>query len=379
MHANVFTDARLGRLAGQFVWLSVDTEKAENAGFLERFPVEAWPSLFVIEPKEERVVLRWLGSATVEQLEALLEDGARAARGGAEGAEALLARGDRLYGEGDKKGAAAAFTEALADAPADWPRRARTVESLLMALSGADEPETCARTALAELPRLPRSPSWANVAGLGLGCALEGPKTPAWKAEAVAPLEKRVEEALAPPPIPMAPDDVSGLYEVRASARQEAGDEAGARKVAETWLAYLEAEAAKAPSPEARAVFDSHRVTAALMLGQPERVLPALQESERALPEDYNPPARQAVVLLRMGRLDEALAASDRAVARAYGPRKVRILNDRGDILLARGDRSGARTSYAEALALGQSLPKPQQPRRELRRAEAKLKELGAP
>src|SRR5262245_10322895 len=129
MRANVFTDARLGRLAGRFVWLSVDTEKAENAGFLERFPVEAWPSLFVIEPQQEQVALRWLGSGTLEQLEALLEDGERAARGGAEGAEALLARGDRLYGEGDKKGASAALTEALAHAPEDWPRRARAVES----------------------------------------------------------------------------------------------------------------------------------------------------------------------------------------------------------------------------------------------------------
>ena len=77
MHAYVFTDAALARDAGRFVWLSVDTEKPENAAFLERYPVEAWPSLYVIDPKTGEVVLRWLGSLTVPQLQAFLDQVAR--------------------------------------------------------------------------------------------------------------------------------------------------------------------------------------------------------------------------------------------------------------------------------------------------------------
>ena len=51
-----------------------------------------------------------------------------------------------------------------------------------------------------------------------------------------------------------------------------------------------------------------------------------LQASERDLPDDYNPPARLATAYKAMRRWDEALAASDRALAKAYGPRKLGML-----------------------------------------------------
>jgi hypothetical protein len=67
MRAFVFTDRALARRAGQFVWLSIDTEKQGNASFLTKFPVEAWPSFYVLDPATERVSLRWVGGATVHQ------------------------------------------------------------------------------------------------------------------------------------------------------------------------------------------------------------------------------------------------------------------------------------------------------------------------
>lgn len=372
MQENVFTDPKLLPMASRFVFLSLDTEKPESAAFLEKFPQRVWPTLLVIEPQQERVALRWLGSVTIEQMLALLEDAERAIVGG-EGADALLARADRLYGDGDAAGAAAALEDALAQAPADWPRRSRAVESLLMARGfGAGDEEGCARAAVAELPKLPRSASWANVAGLGLGCAI-GVENPAFRAEITQMLERRVREALAPPRIAMAVDDRSGLYELLAEARHSAGDEAGTKAVAAEWLAYLETEAARAPTPAARAVYDSHRVSAALQLGQPERAVPALLQSEKDLPGDYNAPARLAIVYLAMGKLDEALAASDRALPLVYGPRKVRVLNDRGDILRKRGDEAAARATYEQARALAESLSPAQRPKRELERAIGRL------
>lgn len=376
MHANVFGDPRLDSDRTRFVWLSIDTEKETNAAFLERFPQQIWPTLLVIDPADEKAVLRWPGSATVEQLQALLDDGERAVRAdqarAAADADAQLARGDRLYAAGDAAGAAAALAQAIEHAPGDWPRRSRAVESLLLAQAfGGGDPQACATRALAELPRLPRSTSWANVASVGLYCALQAPASDAWRAQAVSPLEARAREALA---IDMAADDRSGLYENLASAREAAGDEAGVRAVAAEWLAFLEAEAARAPTPQARAIFDTHRMTAALLLGAPERVVPALEQSARDLPDDYNGPARLAVVLLRMGRLDDALAANGRALALVYGPRKVRVLNDRGDILRARGDEADARAAYEAAQALGAKLPASQLPRRELERSAAALR-----
>ena len=68
-----------------------------------------------------------------------------------------------------------------------------------------------------------------------------------------------------------------------------------------------------------------------------------LEASERDLPDDYNPPARLAAAYKAMKRYDDALAASDRALAKAYGPRKIGILQTRADIYTAQGDVPSAR------------------------------------
>src|SRR6266581_8778126 len=113
MRAFVFTDRALERHAGQFVWLSIDTEKARNAPFLTKYPVQAWPSFFILDSRQESVALRWVGGATVSQLEKLLADGRRAVRGQERGAEEALARADRLYGEGKNAAAAQAYRDVL--------------------------------------------------------------------------------------------------------------------------------------------------------------------------------------------------------------------------------------------------------------------------
>src|SRR5215510_3666609 len=125
MRAYVFSDAALAKHAGRFVWLSIDSDKAENAAFLARFPTEVSPTLLVIDASLERAVLSWPGSASAAQLEKLFDDGEAAAA-----AEAALARADRLSGARKFAAAAAAYRDALAAGGPTWPRRPRAVESL---------------------------------------------------------------------------------------------------------------------------------------------------------------------------------------------------------------------------------------------------------
>lgn len=376
MRTFVFTDKALARHAGRFVWLSIDTERPESAAFLEKFPVESWPTLFVVDPSTEKAALRWLGAATVPQLEALLDDGERAVRGSAEGLDAQLARADKLYGEGRPAEAVTALRELLASAPEGWARRPRAVESMLTALFEVGQMEACAQLAERELPRIPRSPSWANAAGWGLLCAVQSPKDAAWRAPAIAAFEAKVHEALAPPPIAMAADDHSGLYEILAMARDDAGDAEGKKRLAQEWAAFLDAEASRASTPEARAVFDAHRMSAYIALGTPERALPMLQAAERELPGDYNPPARLSVIYRQLKRYDEALAANDRALALVYGPRKIRVLIDRAETLAAKGDRESARTTLEQALAYAKSLSQAQVSPRVVANVQKRLDKL---
>src|SRR5678810_389533 len=134
MRANVFTDKALGRYAGQFVWLSLDVEKAENAPYKKKYAADALPMFFVLDPKTEKAALRWVGGATVPQLQKILADGAAAVKGTRGKVETALARADRFYGEGAYDRAAAAYREAIARAPPTSPRYGRSVESLLYSL-----------------------------------------------------------------------------------------------------------------------------------------------------------------------------------------------------------------------------------------------------
>ena len=58
MRAKVLTDPSLAEHAGRFVWLSINTEEAENAGFLEKYSVEGLPTFFIVDPAAEKPALK---------------------------------------------------------------------------------------------------------------------------------------------------------------------------------------------------------------------------------------------------------------------------------------------------------------------------------
>lgn len=376
MRAHVYPDAALAKHAGRFVWLAIDTEKERNAGFLEQFPVEAWPTLFIVDPATNAVALKWLGSATVAQLEKMLDDGARAVRPAAEAvslADALFGLGTRHAASRQPAEAAAQFRKALDAGGPSWPRRARAIESLVLSALEQGDLATCASAAVLEGPSTPRGPSFANTVATGLSCALAAAGED-WRAKAIAVLEPLNREAVALDSV--LADDRSSIYDQLVSCREEAKDADGAKKLAGEWLSFLEAEAARAKAPEARAAFDAHRVSAALKLGDAARAIPALEQTERELPSDYNAPARLALLFQAVGKYDEAVAASDRALAKVYGPRRLRLLENRSDLLKAKADKAGARKALEDALEFARTLPAVQRSDRQLKRLESRLKAL---
>ena len=357
MRAYVLTDRSLARHAGRFVWLAIDTEKAKNAPVRQRLKIAALPTFFILDPADEKVAIRWVGGATAPQLAHILDDGARAVAGRARGRDPLRARADSQYGEGEYAAAVPLYEQALAGAPLAWAERGRTVESLLVALSQSDQPERCATLALAELPRVRRTSSAGSVAGSGLDAAISMPADAPRRRGLLDSLEAATREIVADTTLAMAADDRSGAYIALLDARDDASDAAGKKRVAAEWAAFLEGQAARARTPDQRAVFDSHRLSAYLQLGQPERALPMLEASERDLPNDYNPPARLSVALKALKRWDEALAASDRALQKTYGPRTLLVLQNRADLYAARGDSASARGALEQALRTAESFP----------------------
>ncbi|MEA2488293.1 MAG: hypothetical protein QOH21_85, partial [Acidobacteriota bacterium] len=127
---------------------------------------------------------------------------------------------------------------------------------------------------------------------------------------------------------------------------------------------------------EQRAVFDPHRLSAYIEVGTPEKAIPMLEQSEREFPDDYNPPARLAYVYKAMKQWDQALAASDRALARVYGPRKLQVLTLRTDIFLGKGDKKAARETLQQAIEFAKALPAPQRSEQRIKMFEKRLAEI---
>jgi tetratricopeptide (TPR) repeat protein len=375
MRANVFTDARLVKLAGQFAWLDIDTEQPLNFAFVEKFPIEAWPTILVIDPASEQITLRWMGTATAAELEQLLLGAARTLRREATDAPgAALARGVALASARTYVEAAAAFREALAVGGLKWARRPEAADLLLQALSLVQDPVSCAAEARRLLPTLPPGSPAARVTAVGLGCAAELEAGP--RAEALAALEPAARSALAFPGV--LADDRSGLYDALQGARRASQDQAGVQAVAREWLGWIEVESAGAATPLARSAFDGARLSTAITLGEVARVLPALEASARALPDQYFALAYLARAQLEAGQARQAAATAAAAAKLADGPRKVNVLLVEARARRASGDLTGARRAVDEAIRHGEGLPEAVRPRGVLKAAVKLRDELAA-
>jgi thiol-disulfide isomerase/thioredoxin len=363
MRSYVFTDEKLAALKDKFVWLAIDTEKPQNAAFVARYPMESWPTLWVVDPATEQPALKWLGSATATELASLLDDAAAGAAAGTDDAEAAAAllRGERATASRNRDEAIRQYRAALASAPPKWKRRGRTDEALVSELWAAKDDAACASLADAEMAKIPPGTSLANVGLLGLQCARRAPAGS--EARGLAPkLARAVEQIALDPSVPMLDDDRSGLFEEAVDDRSEDGDTFGARSLAKSWSELLDARAAAAKTPSARAVFDAHRMLAYVALGDPARAIPMLEASEKDFPNDYNPPARLARVEYELHKYDDALAAIDRALAKGYGPRKLKLYLLEADILKAKGDAAGVRRVVDEATTYAKGLPETERP-----------------
>ena len=392
MQAFVFTDPAIAGEAGRFVWLEINTERSQNAPFVKKYPVPALPTYFVIDPVAERAALRWVGGTDVHKMVALLEDGregireahdaksagaAKPSGGASTEADRAFARAESLYASAADSMAAEAYLRALASAPAGWRHDSRAVESGLFALIQSGQKQRAARLALESLKRLGRSSSSGNIVSSGLDAAIEIPAADSLaRAGLIRDLERLAQTIADDRSIAMAADDRSAVYIALLDARHDASDDAGTHRVAEAWATFLEGEAARATTADARAVFDPHRLSAYLELNQPERAIPMLEASERDLPDDYNPPARLAVAYRAMKRWSDALAASDRALAKAYGPRTLGMFQVRTDIYLGMGDTLKARGTLEHALQVAEGFPPGQRSQRSIDALQQRLTAL---
>ncbi len=276
-----------------------------------------------------------------------------------------MARGDRLNVQGKLVEAAAAYREALDEGGPKWPRFTRAAESMMLAYELSGDRAGGTKAALDYAPKLPRGQSFVNVMRVGIKCAAAEKQTTVNGRVQYSPDQEHLkvllplaEEALNVPE--GFGDDKGEIYQTLVTIARRANDEAGAKKYASRMWQFLEQVAKAAPNAEARASLDSWRVSAAGLLNDPALVIPALQASERDLPQDYNPPMRLASIYAQLNRLDDALTAYARASAKAEGTNRVSILTSCASLYEKKGDKAAARKTLEQALKIAESLPEQQ-------------------
>jgi predicted negative regulator of RcsB-dependent stress response len=340
-------DPSLARQAGRFVWLELDFDKPENQEFIARHGATYTPTLYVLDPADERATATHIGGMSLAELGQFLDQGERGVKGReAAPADAALARGDELAGRGRPMEAAASYREALRTAPPAWPARTRAVRELAWSLLHGRESQPCAETALAEAPGMPRESSFASVVLAGFTCANMG-GAEAWAGSARAKLEPLAVEAVGLPATLR--DDRFELYQRLMHASEMLGDGAAVTRWGERWLDEI--EKATPSGDDERSALDIARVDAASTLDTPARVLPALEASERAMPANYNASLRLAQMETAAKRYDGALAACDRGLAHVTGPiGRSWLLRTRAEALDGKGDPARARAALEEAM-----------------------------
>jgi tetratricopeptide (TPR) repeat protein len=362
----VLDDPGLSAVRDAVIWLAVETEADRNRDFVEKYPIDGLPTFFLIDPAREEVAARWLGAGTANELRAFVQEHAAAwaATQDTGRSPALLATraGDQARQRGDLVGAAAAYRTAVRRSPAHDPQRPErllllaTTLSKLATLQAARE---CAGLGLAEMGHTGSSAVAADFAAAAAECA---GRLPPGSAEAVRlrnAARARLAALAADEAAPLSVDDRSDALANLAELQGGQGDRAAAVATMRRRAALLEQAALSAPDPTLASTFDAHRTDTYLFLGEPQKAERMLEEREKQMPEDYNPPARLARVLFEQGKHGPAEAAVNRALARmTRGPRRIGILALKAKILKAEDKPRGE--VLQEELDVLRALPRPQ-------------------
>ena len=341
MKAALHSDA-FKSYAGQFVWLEINVDDPANAAFLAK-NVEAYPLLEVIDPATDQASRVWAGTASAPQLAAFL-DGKP---------DEALAKGDALLARGDGSGALAAYDQALAHD--QGPVRDHVLEQVAIALQIGD-PAACIARLAKQAPPMTRAAPFVQVVIAGASCAAQAPQLAG--SPDVATLEGLAREALTLPDA--SEDDHYQLYEDLYLTRMGAKDAAGATALAQAYLAYVQQQPAPRSDDE-RMARDLALVRASTKAGAADKAIPQLEASEKALATDPDASLRLANVYAAAGRVDDAIAATTRGLARSPKPTQTaRLLALRARLEAKRGDRDAAKRDLDAGLDAAQRINQPQ-------------------
>jgi tetratricopeptide (TPR) repeat protein len=258
-------------------------------------------------------------------------------------------------------------------------RRPDALVTLLLTKSRRGEHAACVEIAEQHSDKTGSSASASDFLAMAMGCAKEiandkanAARVKALREKAVARWQALVADAAAPLSVDDRSDAMMQLRETLESLDRKPE----AKAVAEKQRALLDDAAGKAADAMAAMTYNWPRAEVYVYLGVPLELVPALEKSARDLPKEYDPPARLGWIYLKAGKLAEAAAWTDKALALVYGPRKARVLTQRADIAKQLKDAAGEKQFRRDIVKLWESLPAGQAQPDALAKAKQALADL---
>ena len=373
MQTTVFTDPSFSAERERFVWLSLDTDREQNAAALTKLSISAWPTFYVLGP-DEAVLSRYVGAASVQQFHDFLAAGSKAQAGGIAAADAHLLGANRALAIKDYDAADSELAAALTAAPKDWARRPEVLNLMILTKLKKNDTPGCLAVADQHMDDTGSSSVASDFLVTAMTCADkrakdEPDRVKALRERAVA----RWKALLADPAATLSVDDRSDAMASLREALAALGNTDEAKQTAEAQRALLDDAAGKTPTPMAAMTYNWPRAEVYVYLGRPLDLVPALEKSAKDLPDEYDPRARLGWIYLKAGKLAEATTWTDAALKLVYGPRKGRLLTQRADIAAAAGDKPAERRYREDAVKLYEGLPASQQSPEALTQARQKL------
>ena len=350
---DLLAHADLARYAGQFVWLELSYDEEGNRAFMTKFGASATPTFFVVDFHDEHVIAMQPGVMSLAEVTQFLDRGTSGFIAKTQTpADIALTRGDAVLADKPAE-AAKAYQEALRLTPDNWPHRELTEASLVQALQDSSQWQQCAETSAIDAAAMKRDVIFVRTVVGGMWCLASTDPAP-WAEATLHKLQPLAEEALTLPTTVR--DHRDAIYRTLMFISINRKDNAAAAKWGGRWLAEL--DAIKPRSDDERSALDIARVENIQVYGDPERILPALIESERAMAHNYIASLRLAQMEKAAKHYDEAIAACDRGLARAPGANgRAWLLEIKADALKSKGKVLEARQALEQALQAAQEIP----------------------
>lgn len=362
MQAEVLEEPDVRAFADRVTFVALDTDKPVNAAFLEAYAVRVWPTFYAIDPVTRAPIAAYGGSLSKEETVRFLHTAldarkALAGGGGAASEARALADGHAHFAAREYTAAERSYREALA---LRGPRVGEAHLGVVRSLERTD-PSACVAFAGEEMGRVEGAATPIDFVVYALACAKklpEGGDTAARREAVQRAARDRLGVLARRTDGGASVDDRADALANLAEVDESLGDPAAARTAHEERLALLLDAVTRARGPGEARVHDYARMVSYLYLGRGDEAARMLEERTRQFPDDYEPWARLASTLHKIGREADALRAVDRTLALAYGPRALRYRTLRADVLAKLDRLPDAIAELERAAADCDALPK---------------------